>query len=171
MTGSGTLETLAEVSIAFAGFSSLVVVFRSRGTTNWLPQEISTLWTMVGSSLACLLFALLPLALHLMNLADVTVWRICSALLCVTISGGLFALRQDDRRLRDSGYSSLRPTLARFREPIVGTAAVLLLANALWIAGPGLYVVGLITLLGLSSAGLLYFLSFLGTKGEPGPTP
>ncbi len=167
MRGAGVLETLAEIAVTFAGFSSLVVVFRHRGVRDWLPQELSTLWNMVGASLACLFFALLPLALELLGLPASWVWRCASLLLAVGMVAGLWATRRDDERLRGRGFPALRPGLSRFREPALGAVTLGLLVNAVLVAGPGLYVVGLIGLLGHAAAGLLYFLSFVGREARP----
>ena len=60
MVGGDVLLTLAEVSVAFAGFSSVVVLFVHRDPANWPPAVPARLRAMVESSLGTLYASLLP---------------------------------------------------------------------------------------------------------------
>jgi hypothetical protein len=84
----GLLETVAEVSVAFAGFAGIVSVFgRSR-----IDPEVR-MWrirVMILTSLVTLLFALLPAALLESGLLRESAWRISTLLLSAGIAAQLY---------------------------------------------------------------------------------
>jgi hypothetical protein len=57
------LQTVAEVSIAFAGFTSVVAVLGRHATGEWTEIDRFRLSVMLSTSLAALHFASLPLVL------------------------------------------------------------------------------------------------------------
>ena len=83
----GLLETVAEVSVAFAGFAGIVSVFgRSR-----IDPEVR-MWrirVMILTSLVTLLFALLPAALLESGLPHKSAWRTSALLLSAGLAGQL----------------------------------------------------------------------------------
>ena len=72
-----TLGTIAEVSVAFLGFTGVVGVFadfeRSRSSVSL------RLWVMVGLAFATLLLAVLPSVLHHLGVSGPVLWAFCSA--------------------------------------------------------------------------------------------
>ena len=144
------LDTIANIAIALAGFSGLVVVFRSRGVRSWTPTELRFLWFLIGDSLLVLLFALLPFPMALANWSDDTIWTVCASLLGTWfIAGDLIALRGEliDRKAQ-------RSTMVPFMTPVIYGifAAALAMGIALWLSawdigvprGQAMYVFGLI---------------------------
>jgi hypothetical protein len=77
------LLTIAEVSVAFAGFASLVTVVARRDVDSWHEGNLMRFKLMIYMSLASVLFALLPFAFLYFGVAEIQVWR---------FSGGLVAL-------------------------------------------------------------------------------
>ena len=75
MEAEGTLSLIAEVSIAFAGFTSVVGVFGARGEHQWSSSQLSSLRLLIETSLIMLLTALLPLALYSTGLTTTESWR------------------------------------------------------------------------------------------------
>lgn len=81
MQASDTLTALAEVSVAFAGFSGIVTAFRRRSPGEWSDLDRFRFRFMVEFSLATLLLSLLPLILAEMGLAEARAWSVASLVL------------------------------------------------------------------------------------------
>jgi hypothetical protein len=79
---------MAEISIALAGFTGIVVAFRQRGIQEFLPHELVRLQYMLGVACTLLFYALLPFLPHCLGLSDPSTWKISSA----ALSAGLLAL-------------------------------------------------------------------------------
>ena len=78
---TGYLETIAEISVAFAGFAGIVGVFGRSA----LPPEVRV-WrvrTMILTSLLTLCGALLPILLGQFAISVEAVWRSCGLFLAV----------------------------------------------------------------------------------------
>ena len=60
MTGAEVLLTTAEIGVAFAGFASVITVFRQRTDGSWSRPDVIRFQLMIGASLFIVLFALLP---------------------------------------------------------------------------------------------------------------
>ncbi len=167
MLDTQILDTIANIAIALAGFSGLVVVFRSRGARSWSPTELRFLWFLIGDSLLVLLFALLPFPMSLANWSEDTIWTVCASLLGTWfIVGDLIALRGEriDRRTQQS-------RTVPFVTPALYFIFVSALAMgvALWLSawdfgvprGQAMYVFGLIVLLGFAAFEFLYFIGLM----------
>jgi hypothetical protein len=76
MQAAGTLELVAEIAVAFAGFSGIVGVYRARTETPHDPR--ADLRLLVEYSLFLLAVALLPLLLWHGGLAEEFAWRLAS---------------------------------------------------------------------------------------------
>jgi hypothetical protein len=76
--GEALLTTIAEISVAFAGFSGLIAIFSS--TSGHGPQlaAFPQFWFMIEVSLATLFFSLLPLLLGEVGVPPRSVWAISS---------------------------------------------------------------------------------------------
>lgn len=75
MPGSDAFSTLAEVAVAFLGFTGVVGIFGGRGRP---PAVTLRLWVMVELGLALLLLALLPMVLHELGSRGAALWTLCS---------------------------------------------------------------------------------------------
>jgi hypothetical protein len=60
MEGLVGLDTIAELSLALAGFSSLLAVFRGGAIHGWHPRARMAFWILLSYSLGALIFALVP---------------------------------------------------------------------------------------------------------------
>ncbi len=74
------LLTLAEVSVALAGFSGVVAVFGRRDPGNWSFADRFRFFSLVHSSHSSLLLCIVPFGLLAFNVAEASVWRTLSAL-------------------------------------------------------------------------------------------
>ena len=81
MEHSETLLTIAEIAVAFAGFSSIVVVFRNRDSESWEPLDAIRYRVMLIGSLMTAVFSGVPFVVSWLAVPPSFVWRISSALL------------------------------------------------------------------------------------------
>ena len=75
MSSADFLLTLAEISIAFVGFSAIVIMFSrfgSGGESRFQSLQVSVI---IQIGLLALFLSLLPLLLGLFPLNEVSVWR------------------------------------------------------------------------------------------------
>ncbi len=89
------LLTLAEVFVAFAGFSGVVAVFGRRDPGAWSFAERFRFFSLVVTSLSSLLLCIVPFGLLALNVAEASVWRSLSALFVLynIVVGFLFIRR------------------------------------------------------------------------------
>ena len=79
------LLTLAEISVAFAGFSGVVAVFGRRDPGTWSFADRVRFFMLVHASLSSLLLCIVPFGLLALNVAEASVWRSLSALIVLNI--------------------------------------------------------------------------------------
>jgi hypothetical protein len=84
-----SLAVLAEVSVAFAGFSGIVTAFRRRSPGEWNDLDRFRFRFMVEFSLATLALSLLPFFLSELGFSESRLWRASSLILG---GGALFYL-------------------------------------------------------------------------------
>ena len=150
------LEVLAEIAIALAGFSAIIVVFRRGSTTgSWEPEDVFRLRIMLQYSLSAAVFALLPAVGVEIGLHLSTVLRSLSLMLALLMLADIYIQL---RAVRHLPPRSLNPVLATVFV-VVGVAVVAaLVSNA---AGMGLASESGIYLAGVTwlvvSAGLMFF--------------
>ena len=96
MDGSEYLYTCAEVSVALAGFSALVVAIGDRGDSRFGPLVQNLVTTLIERSLVAAFFSFIPVLLEGLGLAPSTLWFICSGGLGAYI--GFLPVRSARRR-------------------------------------------------------------------------
>jgi hypothetical protein len=85
---AGLLETIAEVSVAFAGFAGIVSVF---GRSQIDPAvRMWRIRIMILTSLFTLMFAFLPAILHQFRMPETALWRFGALLLGTGMAGQFF---------------------------------------------------------------------------------
>ncbi len=87
MEWADLLLTIAEVSIAFAGFASIVAVLGRRDGGGWPTEDVDRFWVMIEYSLGALFFALIPFALFHLGVREPALWKLASALIAVFLLG------------------------------------------------------------------------------------
>jgi hypothetical protein len=105
MEDVGALLTIAEIAVAFAGFSSIVVLFQNRTEGAWVPLDAVRFRLMLQSSLLAASFAVLPLPIHKLGVPSGVVWPLCGCILAVFL--GLGGVAQFRARRLFSGASSM----------------------------------------------------------------
>jgi len=95
MHGSDVLQTMAQIAVAFAGFSGIVAAFNQQGD-RWGAADRMRVRSLIVASLAAMFFALLPSGLDVTELAERSIWRTSSAALglfmVVGQAGGLWMM-------------------------------------------------------------------------------
>ena len=136
------LYTLAAMSVAFVGFSSLVIVLRQTmgGEMSKLDTLITRTFIQVGFLVAG--GALLPALLTLLHLGEMATWRLASAVTAVPVL--VFALTYPVRRKAASGVRT--PIMIWIDSLVILGCALLLGCNAVGVvvaSGPGPYTAAL----------------------------
>lgn len=99
MTESDTLYALAEVSIAIAGFSAIVVLFKRGESGSWVAGDADRFNGMLLHSMAAATFCVLPSIIVVFVANEAIVWSIASTVLGAQIVGHsvvIFRLRSTD---------------------------------------------------------------------------
>ena len=166
------LFILAEVGVTFAGFSGLVVAFRSRGAHKWSRTELRTLWFLIGDSLLVLLFALLPLPLDLWGWSPGLIWGACSALLGSWFFVGNSLVLRGERRDREKEVYVTVPVITPIFK--VSVAVAFAIGLALWLSvfdvlvprGQAIYVLGIIVLMVFAAVEFLFFIGLMAEQDD-----
>jgi hypothetical protein len=143
MQGSEILTVSAEISVALAGFSGIVVALRQRGLEAWPAHELLRLRNMLELAAFSTFIALLPFLPHHIGASDELTWSLCS----FTFSAGLGSwLGLTNLRLRGAIRQRMSTRWVYTYNSGSAASVVLLLVNALGLAGPsqlGMYLVAL----------------------------
>ncbi|MGH0037224.1 MAG: hypothetical protein ACQGVK_19540 [Myxococcota bacterium] len=79
------LFTLAEIAVALAGFSAVVVLFKRRDGGEWATADADRFHGMVLHAMAAVFFSLLPSMIDVFVARPDLVWRIASGLFALQI--------------------------------------------------------------------------------------
>ena len=166
LQGSDVLTILAEIFVAFAGFTGIVAALGQRSEGNWRPVDVVRFQGLLESSLAGLILSVAPFGFHYFDVAEAVTWSFGSALLAIYVIIFLFSVIRRQKRLRvieDPGFvPGVRLILVFLSVPVVAIQ----LLNAI---GAGLqhtfagFLVGLIYLLILCCAMFVLLLRFVRT--------
>jgi hypothetical protein len=144
------LLTMAEVAVAFVGFSSLVSILGRRGSTDDPRLDAIRMRGLIESSLLVVAFSLVPSILHHYEVSALARWRLSSALFA-TAAGALSYL---ELRRASKLVASLREEGTPYRTwigiPMLGTVAV------------GIGLLAVIALGGLHTSAAPIYLTALG---------
>ena len=159
MEDAELLLTIAEIAVAFAGFSGLVTILGQRSSRVDPKLVEHTLRAMILTSLLAVSFSLFPFLPYRLGASAEATWR---------ISAGAFALAQvaylintgiRRRSLARSGVHGAFSAHTRFAAALWVVAILALLALAGGVAGTGLYLFALFVV--LYASGSLFFTVFV----------
>jgi hypothetical protein len=156
MEAEGILTTLAEVSIAIAGFSGIVVALQHR-TVDWSEMDKLRFSALLQVSFGSVFFSFVPIVLYLMHPSEPFVWRWSSGLWLVYIACTAAYRAPQLRRFPRSDTS--KPALV-FLFIHFCTSVLLQVANVVWLRVSWPHVVTV--MLGLLLA-FVFFLRLLRT--------
>ncbi len=149
------LYTLAEVAVAFAGFSAIAVVLRRSTPGGLSPHAQRTLWYLVVDCLVVLFLSFLPVLLQQFGCGIERLWAISNAVLgfahLVLLSPAVVWFARNFRQVR----AEWQPLLSPIQSSLIAWSALLGILQLLAAAG-----VGLAASPGLYTLSLLAFLFF-----------
>jgi hypothetical protein len=111
------LTTVAEVSVALAGFTGVVAVLGNRRNHDWTADERLQLRTLVETSLTALFASFAPSVLYLVVTSEPGVWRGANFVLGILHLANLVAFL---RRAKDAN-----PTASQKGLLVIGIAIIL----------------------------------------------
>ena len=117
MDTQSILTTVAEVSIALAGFTGVVAVLGNRRNHDWSPEERLQLRTLVETSLTAMFASFVPAVLFLALDSEPAVWRSANLFLGALHLANLVAFL---RRTTDA-----KPTASQRGLLVIGIAMIL----------------------------------------------
>ena len=125
------LATFANIGVALAGFSGIVVALGGHARGEWSSRDRYLLVALLTSSGGCALLSILPLLLASARLAEPTVWMASSAT-AVGLQAGLLAFRAP--RLSDDVTTRIRERFVLIVTYGGGASFMTLqLVNSIWL--------------------------------------
>jgi len=130
------LSTVAEISVAFAGFSGIVAALGRRDQGSLFPEDRVRISVLLGASLSTIAFALLPFALWEVAGTPSVVWALASA---AYAPYGIAIIVVSERHVRQARVED--PTVVDRASPLPHRVSAFLgfplvialqLANAVW---------------------------------------
>jgi hypothetical protein len=157
--GSEYLLTCAEVAVALAGFSALIIALTNRGDSSIDPVSRAVVSTLVERSLVAVFLSLFPILLSGLSIAPAHLWSICSAVLAMYIAS--LAWRAGAQRRKSPETREYLPAPAFSALMIVGLFVLFLqILHALGLGIPQSvwwYLVGLTWI--LMSASYMFYIA------------
>ncbi len=89
MQGEGPLLTIAQISVALAGFSSVIIALRGSGPNTSSPWDLVGLGSVLGASVGTLVGSLLPFPLTYLGWSNELVWSVANATFGILILGAV----------------------------------------------------------------------------------
>ena len=163
MEQSDVLFALAEVSVAFAGFSGVVAAFGRRDPGTWSFAERMRFNGLIETSLAALFFCVVPFCLSALHLSDAHVWRTASALFAAYLVVSTILNRRRFRAAPPSDTADVSPTALRLLRATQMIAVALSLYNVAFLGEVGIFLLALLLL--LMQAGFLFARMLLLSRG------
>lgn len=164
MEAAEVLLTIAEVSVAFAGFTGIVAVIGRRAAGEWRTADLLRFWQMIEVSLLGLIFALVPFLFYYAGLSPASTWAASSGMLA--LASGIQMIRAAIRTLKAFGTDRSLSIVFSTLYVLIGIVVMLILiGNALGIVyqrtvAP--YLVGMFWQLCLASVLFWRLLKFSG---------
>jgi hypothetical protein len=162
LQGAGILQLIAEVAVALAGFSGVVVALGRRSGGAWASSDKTRLRTMLDLSFLAAFLAIMPFILFHGGLESSSIWAWSSGLGALVMGVRLIrALPQLASIWRDSSVS--RPLVATMRS-LQAAIVLVLAANATGFGLGQSFTPYLIALVGLLAMSALMFVRLLNVE-------
>jgi len=163
---SDVLLAFAEISVAFAGFSSVVAIFQRGRDAGGAGFDLFRFWVMLEHSLAALFFCVLPFPLHFLGVGDAALWASGSVALIAFALGHVAVSRTLARRGEVSVVTSLTRSLTALASVVYAVLVIAQVANLAAGASFGPYLLGVALLL-LGSGVNFVRLLWVGIRSGP----
>ena len=156
---ANALLTLAQVAIGLAGFSAILVALSGK-PHQWAPVDAFRIRNILAFSFQSVFLSLMPFVLAFFSLPESTVWRASLLILAIATLGSVLLVLSGVYRLSPSQRAVLNAVVV---STVVGilcfmAAVELLAAFGIVRPAPGVFFLGLVVLLGVSTALVARFL-------------
>ncbi|MCZ6809333.1 MAG: hypothetical protein O7D92_06190 [Proteobacteria bacterium] len=155
---------MAEIFVAFAGFTGIVATLGHRSEGKWRPVDVIRFRALLEISLTGLVLSVAPFGFHYFGVAEAVNWSFGSAFLAVFIISILFRMIRKQKELRateDPDFvPGVRLILVFLSVPVVATQFLNTIGAGLQHTFSG-FLVGLIYLLILCCAMFVLLLRFV----------
>jgi hypothetical protein len=106
LQGELSLETIAEISIALAGFSGLIAMVRSGPVHDWHPRVRLAFWISLDWSVTAVVLSLLPSLLNPLGLSS---WSFLNGVAGLVLISGLALMLRSHMKLNLEGAPTQNP--------------------------------------------------------------
>ena len=142
MNPNDLLATLAEISVAFVGFASIVAVIHSVRSDSWLPGDRILFRALIETGLGSVVLSLVPIAVSIVGMSTPTIWVVSSSIFAITVVVAVIRRFYQYRR-----YAGELPKFGRtFVIPVAFLGLVINVANIFVWQTAAAYVIGVLLL-------------------------
>jgi hypothetical protein len=168
LENTDTFETIAEISIALAGFSGIVAVMGQRASGEWSPAELTRLRLLLEVSLLVVFLSFLP-ALMLRGTSPTVAWRVSSGVcgLAHLLPLAMYIVRWRRLGWQKPVHEATPPLFFNAYSLALATGGLIIILLQLMIAAgftPGepslIYEISLLWLLGVGAVQFVYLLLY-----------
>jgi hypothetical protein len=156
---ANALLTLAQVAIGLAGFSAILVALSGK-PHQWTPVDAFRIRNILAFTFQSVFLSLIPFVLAFFSLPEATVWQVSLLILAAAtlgsvllVLGGVYRLSPSERAVLNAAVVSAVIVILCFM-----AAVELLAAFGLVRPGSGVFFLGLVALLGVSTVLVARFL-------------
>ena len=169
LQGSDVLTVLAEIFVAFAGFTGIVAALGQRSEGKWKPVDVIRFRALLEASLAGLVLSVVPYGFHYFGVVEAVTWSFGSFLVAVYVVFFLIRIVQKQKELRateDPNFvPGVRLILVFLSVPVVAVQLLNTIGVGLQHTFSG-FLLGLIFLLILCCAMFVLLLRFVQTDAS-----
>ena len=156
---ANALLTLAQVAIGLAGFSAILVALSGK-PHQWTPVDAFRIRNILAFSFQSVFLSLIPFVLAFFSLPESTVWRVALLIIATATFGNVVLVLSGAYRLAHAERAVLNAVVVSTVTAILFTMAAVELLAAFGIVrpAPGVFFLGLVVLLGVSTVLVARFL-------------
>lgn len=156
---ASALLTLAQVAIGLAGFSAILVALSGK-PHQWTPVDAFRIRNILALSFQTVFLSLIPFVLAFFSLPESTVWKVSLLIIAIATWGGVLLVLSGVYRLSRPERGVLNAVVVSTVTAILFTMGVVELLAAFGSVrpAPGVFFLGLIVLLGISTVLVARFL-------------
>ena len=156
---ANALLTLAQVAIGLAGFSAILVALSGK-PHQWTPVDAFRIRNILAFSFQSVFLSLVPFVLAFFRLPESSVWKLSLLVIAIATFGGVLLVLSGVYRLSRPERAVLNAVVVSTVTAILFTMAAVELLAAFGIVhpAPGVFFLGLVVLLGVSTVLVARFL-------------
>lgn len=156
---ASALLTFAQLAIGLAGFSAILVALSGK-PHQWTPVDAFRIRNILAFTFQSVFLSLMPFVLAFFSLPESKVWQVSLLILAIATLGGVLLVLSGVYRLSRPERAVLNAVVVSTVTAILCAMAAVELLAAFGIVGPasGVFFLGLVVLLGISTVLVARFL-------------